>query len=214
MNLESFSQKTLEGIQILSLPTISPLQLEKLYLFQNILIKWNKKINVTAHRDEFESLEKNFIDCLALTSLIDSSDNVLDVGSGAGFPGLVLKLSIPNLKISLIESNLKKCAFLQNVISELSLDGIEVVSSRFEEKICNSIFSDKFDVIVSRATIPIKNFFPLLTKNIKKNKKVILMIGKSDFSEEFFEGFALENKFFYQLPFSKLERGIFSFRKI
>lgn len=214
MNLESFSQKILEGIQILSLPTISPTQLEKLYWFQTILIKWNKKINVTAHRNELESIEKNFIDCLVLTSLIKSQNNILDVGSGGGFPGLVLKISMPNLKISLLESNLKKSAFLSNVIRELALELIEVVPNRLEEKMLDSIFFDQHDAIVSRATIPIKNFIPLIAEYLKKDKKVILMIGKSDFSEELFKGFILESKYFYQLPFSKLERAVYIFRKI
>ena len=213
MNLESFSQKISEGVRILSLSKLSSSQVEKLYLFQQTLLKWNKKINLTAHREELESLEKNFLDCLTLVPLIPPNKNVLDIGSGGGFPGLVLKIMIPEIEISLLEANQKKSSFLNYVIQELSLKNVQVVTKRLEEIKTDPNFDYQFDSIVSRATISSEKLLPIVPNFMKQNGRVLCMIGKSDFDlSEIFDQFKLEEKYFYKLPFSKSERGVFVFR--
>lgn len=215
MDIQSFSEKIRQGLEILSVPNLSKNQFDQLYAFHLLLTKWNKKINLTAHREELESLEKNFLDCLTLTPLISSNKKVLDIGSGAGFPGLVLKITISEIDISLLEANQKKGSFLEQVIQELSLKEIRVLTKRLEEIENDSSFQFQFDSIVSRATISPEKLLPFAKKLLKEDGKIFCMIGKSDFnlSEVQFDNFKLEDKVFYKLPFSKSERGIFVFSK-
>src|SRR5690242_5864954 len=103
MNQNLWSRNLISGLQQMSLPPLSEETISNLFHYNQILLKWNQKINLTAHRSEEESLEKNFLDCLSLLSLVRETSKTIDIGSGAGFPGLVLKITFPSLKMSLIE---------------------------------------------------------------------------------------------------------------
>jgi len=116
--------------------------------YRELLLKWNEKFNLTAITDEDEIEEKHFVDSLYLDKFISLEDKtLLDVGSGAGFPGLPLAIAHPSLKVTLLESNGKKVTFLKEVIKELELNNVEVIQARAEE--LNK--REQFDIVTARA---------------------------------------------------------------
>lgn len=123
-------------------------QLASFAKYKDLLLEWNKKFNLTAITDEDEIEEKHFIDSLMLLNYV-SLDNksLLDVGSGAGFPGIPLAIACPKAKITLLESNGKKVAFLKEVVLQLKLNNVEIVQARSEE------FNkrEQFDYVTARA---------------------------------------------------------------
>ena len=123
-------------------------QLDKYY---NLLITWNKKFNLTAIVEEEQVYLKHFYDSLTITKVINLNDinTILDVGSGAGFPGLVLKIFFPHLKLTIIDSNNKKITFLNEVIKELNLENVTLVHNRCELFAHENI--ETFDVVTARA---------------------------------------------------------------
>ena len=122
--------------------------IEKFSKYRELLLEWNEKFNLTAITDLDEIEEKHFIDSLYLDKFVDvDHKSLLDVGTGAGFPGLALAIAHPSLKVTLLESNGKKISFLEEVVKELKLDNVIVVQSRAEE------FFDRehFDIVTARA---------------------------------------------------------------
>ena len=122
--------------------------ISKFEKYRDILLEWNEKFNLTAITDKDEIEEKHFIDSLFLDKYIPlENKTLLDVGSGAGFPGIPLAIAHPNLKVTLIESNGKKITFLKEAVKQLGLDNVEVVQSRIEE----FAKRESFDIVTARA---------------------------------------------------------------
>ena len=122
--------------------------ISKFVKYRDILLEWNEKFNLTAITDKDEIEEKHFIDSLFLDKYIPlENKTLLDVGSGAGFPGIPLAIAHPNLKVTLIESNGKKITFLKEAVKQLGLDNVEVVQSRIEE----FAKRESFDIVTARA---------------------------------------------------------------
>lgn len=144
-------------------------QLEKLNQYYKLLIEWNKKVNLTRITDEKDVYLKHFYDSLTLARVIDLNKELTlcDIGTGAGFPGLVLKIVFPKLKITLVDSLLKRINFLNIVIKELNLSNIEAIHSRAEDYV--KIHKKEYDVVTSRAVSRLFNLLdysiPLLKKN-------------------------------------------------
>jgi len=124
---------------------------EKIKEFKNLLFYYNKKFNLTSITDENEIFYKHFVDSLAGEFLFKEGANVCEVGSGAGFPSIVLKIIRDDLSFTLIESTGKKCAFLKEVINNLSLKNMEVLNVRAEEASKNPVYRQKFDCVTARA---------------------------------------------------------------
>ena len=120
----------------------------KFELYRNLLLEWNEKFNLTAITDKDEIEEKHFLDSLFIYKFV-SLDNksLLDIGSGAGFPGLALAIAHPTLKVTLLESNKKKTTFLAEAVKALGLDNVRIVNSRAED------FKEResFDIVTARA---------------------------------------------------------------
>jgi len=142
-------EKLIAGAQKLGLS----LTTEQVTLFQTYyeeLIRWNRRVNLTAIVDYEEVQIKHFLDSLTIAPLINESCRLLDVGTGAGFPGVPLKIVFPDIAVTLVESVKKKAAFLDHLVDCLGLDGVEVIAERAETLAHDERHREGFDVAVSR----------------------------------------------------------------
>ena len=123
-------------------------QISKFVKYLELLLEWNKKFNLTAITDKDEIVEKHFLDSIELVKYFDvKNKTLLDVGSGAGFPGIPLAIVEPTLKVTLLESNGKRVTFLREVIKELDLKNVEVIQGRSEELGTR----ESYDIVTARA---------------------------------------------------------------
>jgi len=149
--------------------------------YTNILLTWNEKINLTSIRDPLEILSRHFCECMYAASTVPLKHGRLaDVGSGAGFPGLPLKIICPELQVVLIESNVKKATFLAEVIRDLGLAGARVLVSRYEE-LAEEVAP--LDFVCSRALGEFAPFLEWAHSEKVAAKQVILWIGARDLPE-------------------------------
>ena len=136
---------------------LSSAQVDQFAAYSRLLLDWNERVNLTAITDPAEVIVKHFLDSLACLSLLlpahqaDRPVRLLDVGSGAGFPGLALKLARPEIVLTLLDSVGKKTAFLDHAASELGLADVEVLTGRAEEVGVHPRYRETFDVVTSRA---------------------------------------------------------------
>lgn len=145
---------------------LSPNQLEQFSVYYQELVDWNQRINLTSITDYEEVQIKHFCDSLTVTlemKLFASSNRprVLDVGSGAGFPGIPLKILLPDINLVLLESTAKKTVFLRHLKEKLGLYDVEIVTSRAEEAAPLDRHREKFDVVLSRAVAPLSTLVEL-----------------------------------------------------
>lgn len=127
--------------------------LEKFMVYKDMLLEWNEKINLTAITDEKEIMIKHFADCVSIGKHVKFKDGekVIDVGTGAGFPGVPVKIAFPNIKITLLDSLNKRINFLNELSSSLGLKDVECVHSRAEDGGQNLLYREQFDCCISRA---------------------------------------------------------------
>ena len=150
-------------------------QMDKFYKYMNLLIEWNEKMNLTAIIEPNEIILKHFIDSITILKDIKDNSTVVDVGTGAGFPGIPLSIMNPTLKITLVDSLNKRLIFLQEVINELNLKNVELVHARAEEFGRNKKYREKFDVATSRAVANLATLSEYLLPLVKINGKAISM---------------------------------------
>lgn len=113
--------------------TLPPPALSQLSCYLDLLLRWNQRINLTGIRDPKTIVRRLFGESLFISRVVELHGWLVDVGSGAGFPGLALKLAAPDLRVTLIEARQKKCAFLKQVVLECGFTGVDVVAERFED---------------------------------------------------------------------------------
>lgn len=155
------------------------LLIEKLEIYLATLKKWNKVYNLTAINEDSEIITKHFFDSLSVNGFIQNSQRILDVGTGAGFPGLILALFNPEKSFVLVDGVSKKISFLQEMIGKLNLKNVMAVHIKVEEyKV-----TDQFDIIISRAFAEIKKMIKLTNHLIKVNGKFIAMKGPDVMNE-------------------------------
>ena len=154
-------------------------QLEKFKKYADFLLEYNKTTNLTAIRDIEGVYLKHFYDSLLVfnNNIIDYSkiNNLIDVGTGAGFPGLVIKILFPNLKVTLVDSLNKRIEFLKTVIKELNLNNIEAIHARAEEYAQTN--REKYDIVTSRAVAPLNILLEYNIPLLKENKYFIAYKG-------------------------------------
>lgn len=180
MNKEEFV-KELKKLGI----NISERQLLQFEQYYELLIEWNGKINLTAITLKQDVYLKHFYDSLTITKVIDLNkvESLCDIGTGAGFPGIVLKIIFPNLKITLVDALNKRIKFLSVVISELSLENITLVHARAEEYAKEN--RCKFDVVTARAVAPLPILLEYSMPMVKVNGYFIAYKGLEDEKESF-----------------------------
>lgn len=142
------------------------------------LVKWNRKINLTAITDPLEIAVKHFLDSIAPAPFIPSRASLLDIGSGGGFPGIPLKILMPSLSVTLIDSSRKKVSFLKHAIRTLKLESIEALHVRAEDLARVSSFENKYDVIISRALSSMDTFILMALPLLAKGGIIMVMKGK------------------------------------
>lgn len=214
MNKENFVEK-LKEMNI----NVNSTQLSQLDKYQQLLYEWNQKINLTGITEYEQVYLKHFFDSASICKVIDLKDEstLCDVGTGAGFPGMVLKILFPNLKVTLLDSLQKRVNFLKMVIKELELKDIEVIHTRAEEYAMNNI--EKFDVVTARAVSKLNILLEYCIPMVKTGKYFIPL--KANISQEIIDSqYALkelnckiEEKIEFYLPIENSIRTILKIKK-
>ncbi len=194
-------------------------QLEQLNKYYKILVEENKKINLTGITAKKEVYLKHFYDSLAAAPLIeDKNTKLCDIGSGAGFPGVVLKIAYPQLDVTLVDSLEKRTKFLNYLIKELNLENIKVETARIEEY--SKKHKEEFDIVTSRAVASIPVILELASQLVKIKGYFIILKAKVE--DELLQSenalktlnFKLEKMYQFKLPVEKSTRTILKIRKI
>lgn len=195
-------------------------QLSKFYKYMNLLIIWNEKMNLTAIIEPNEIIIKHFIDSLTIIKYLENIEKLVDVGTGAGFPGIPLSIMNENIKFTLVDSLNKRLIFLQEVVKELELKNVELIHSRAEDFGQNSKYREKFDIATSRAVANLSTLSEYLVPLVKIDGSIICMKA-SEIEDELSQaksainvlGGKIENKEEFYLPQSDIKRTIICIKK-
>lgn len=214
MDFVTFKAKLLENNIILS-----DEQIESYKTYSKLLQEWNKVMDLTAIDEEEQIIEKHFYDSLISAKYFKyENQTLLDIGSGAGFPGLVLAIAFPNLKITLLEPTLKRCNFLNAVINKLGLKNVNVINDRAENFI--SAKREAYDLVTSRAVSRLNMLLELSIPFLRVNGYMIALKGKNAELELNEAKNALDllntkllNKFDLKLPSEEENRSILILQK-
>ena len=161
---------------------LSAVQKEQLHTYFELLVEKNKVMNLTGITEENDVYEKHFYDSLLFSFDIDfSGKTLIDVGTGAGFPGLVLAICYPNLKVTLLEPLNKRCVFLSEVVTALGLQNVEIVNQRSEDYSKNN--REKFDYATARAVARLNMLLELVMPLVKVNGTFIALKGRMGYEE-------------------------------
>lgn len=202
--------------------TLTENQYEQFQKYFELLAEWNEKMNLTAITDESGVALKHFADSLSLLNFVDIPQNssLADVGTGAGFPGVVLKIARPDIKLTLIDSLNKRLVFLGEVCAQLGIEA-ELIHSRAEDGARDEKLRENFDFVASRAVARMNVLSEYCLPYVKVGGAFCAMKG-AQANEEFKEslnaintlGGKLEKKYFFELPENGGERAIAVVRKV
>lgn len=214
MNIEIFKEEV-EKLGIL----LTDEQLNQLALFYQLLLSWNEKMNLTRITNQEEVYLKHFYDSLTIYKEVklETIATLCDVGSGAGFPGIVLKIVFPNLNITLIDSLQKRVNYLNEVIKELKLTNIRAIHTRCEDYA--RVNREKYEVVTARAVANLKVLSELCLPLVKEHGYFIAMKGK--IAEELAEakamigtlGGKIEHINEFNLPLEESSRTLIKIKK-
>lgn len=215
MNLNKFKEE-LEKINIY----ITEKQLNALETYYKLLIEENKKYNLTNITEKEDVYLKHFYDSLTLNKIIDlkNVNSICDIGTGAGFPGMVIKILFPNIKVTLVDSLNKRVMFLKYVAEQLNLENIEIIHDRAEEFSIKN--KEKFDCVTARAVSHLSSLLEYSVQCIKINGYFIAM--KSNIDQELEESknaieklnCSLEKIIEFQLPIENSKRTLLKIKKM
>ena len=176
MNFEDFKKELVEKLLKINIQVQNE-QIEQLYNYMNLLIEWNEKINLTAITEPSEIILKHFVDSLTISKYINKNEKIADIGTGAGFPGIPLKILNPDNDIVLIDSLNKRINFLNEVIKSNNLNRIQAIHARAEEIGHNNNYRGQFDVVTSRAVAKLNVLLEYMLPLVKAGGKCICLKG-------------------------------------
>jgi 16S rRNA (guanine527-N7)-methyltransferase len=155
---------------------LTPLMLDRFEKYKNMLLEYNKNINLTAITDEYEIIVKHFVDCLECTKYIEKNTNIIDVGTGAGFPGIVICIFFDQeIEMTLLDSLNKRLVFLKDVVDSLKLQKVNIIHGRAEDIAKENNKREKYDYVVSRALANLPVLLEYIIPYIKVNGEAIIM---------------------------------------
>jgi 16S rRNA (guanine527-N7)-methyltransferase len=220
MDRQSTSLKLLkEGGEKLGI-SLSSWQIKKFTLYLEELKIWNKKINLTALKSDEEIVIKHFLDSLSLSLVIHQPpENLVDIGPGAGFPSLPLKIFLPRIECTLIESSGKKVKFLQHLVKKLNLEGVTLIKARAEE-VARGNLRESFDLAVGRAVAKLNVLLEYTLPYLKAGGYLVAQRGKTLQEIELAEGALsilggeIREVKWLSLPFSGEPRSLILIQKV
>lgn len=215
MNIEEFKKKFIDN-KI----DINDKQIENFYNYMIGIIDWNTKINLTAITEENMFIVKHFIDSLTIDKYVKSAKSLIDIGTGAGFPGIPLKIMNENMKVTLIDSVNKKLNVIRDLSSKMDLKNLEIIHTRAEDLAQNKEYRETYDIATTRAVSNISTIVEYMLPFVKLNGLAICMKGPN-FKEELEEakyaidilGGKIENIESLNVG-EELERNIIIIRKV
>lgn len=202
---------------------LSSQQLKKFDLYYELLIEWNEKINLTAITDYDEVVIKHFLDSISIIKYISFHPDsyVLDVGTGAGFPGIPLKILFPDMRLVLLDSLNKRINFLNCVIDNLNLNKVKTVHGRAEDLAKDTLYREQFDFVVSRAVANLSSLSELCLPFVKVGSEFISYKSEKANDEILSAnqaiqklGGKIQNCFHFNLPGTDYERNLVCIEKI
>lgn len=219
MNKEELLKSSAASIGV----ELNDVQIQQFIKYHEILVEWNSFMNLTGITEYEEVVQKHFVDSLALCKSINvlEMENLIDIGTGAGFPGVPLKIAYPHLKVTLLDSLQKRIKFLNEVVEQLGLEGVETVHGRAEDFAKPSMKRETYDVCVSRAVANLASlseyclpyvkvggyFIPYksgkVEEELEESKKAIFLLGGK-----------IEEEVKFSLPDSDISRSLIKIKKI
>lgn len=220
MEKEIFYEELCENAKKINI-MLNDKQLEKFYNYMNLLLEWNEKINLTSITDKKEIITKHFIDSATVSKYIKDEAKIVDIGTGAGFPGIPLSIINDAFNITLVDSLNKRINFLNQVISKLELKKVKAIHARAEEIGKNKEYRENNDIAVSRAVAKLNVLIEYMLPLVNIEGKCICMKG-SDCEEEIEQsknaikvlGGKIEKIEHFELPETDIKRTIVIIRKI
>lgn len=179
MNQEQFKTALKNDAKIIGVDLNNEM-LDMFYQYKNLVLEWNEKINLTAITEDRDFLIKHFVDSMTIIKYLEKERTIIDIGTGAGLPGIPIKIaSKGNEKITLLDSLNKRIQVLEKIISQLKLEDIELIHGRAEEKFKMREYREKYDIAVSRAVANLSVLVELMMPAVKVGGKCICMKGNN-----------------------------------
>ena len=203
--------------------SLSDKQIEQLLHYYEMLIQWNEMMNLTAITNYEDVMKKHFVDSLSLVKICDltGSLSLIDVGTGAGFPGLVLKIAFPDLNVTLLDSLKKRILFLDDVKSKLEIHGVNIIHGRAEDYAKKDKYRESFDLCVSRAVANLSTLSEYCLPFVKvdgffisyKSERISKELESAEHAISILGG-VMDKQEEFMLPNSDIYRNLVMIRKI
>lgn len=218
--METYKEEIINQIKKLDI-MINDKQAEQFIIYMKELIEWNNKINLTAITEPKEIIIKHFVDSLTISKYIKENDTIIDVGTGAGFPGIPIKIIKGNTNITLLDSLNKRIQFLEEIIQKCGLKKINAIHFRAEDAGIDPKYREKYDIVTSRAVANLSTLVEYMMPFVKVGGRCICMKG-SEIKEELEKskraievlGGKIEKIEEFEIPDTEMKRHIIVIKKV